>query len=152
MLLSVMIFSHYCYLQANNTLPCNISVWSRLSYLLIMLTNMDFGFLQIELILLFSGNYLTTAIVSGFSGRVGLLVGDIRRVDLIEMGEEHSGWGKPFEICPDVLVHLVKLFDLCWEFRAVAQACRRVVDWLRVIQVVVARDRTSLQSYMIITR
>ena len=86
-----MIRIHYCYLQANNPLPCDISVWSRLSYLLIMLTNMDFGFLQIELILLFSGNYLRTAIVSGVSGRVGLLVGDIRRVDLIELGEEHSG-------------------------------------------------------------
>ena len=52
--------SHYCYSQADSTLPCDISVLSILSYPLIILTDMDFGFLRIELIVLCSGNYLTT--------------------------------------------------------------------------------------------
>ena len=65
-------YSNWCYYQwrvlviigsnlftSRHTLPCGISVRSRLSYPLIILIDIDTGFLRIELTILLSGNDLT---------------------------------------------------------------------------------------------
>ena len=84
-----------------------------------------------------------SAIVSSFSGRVGPLFGELRRVELVGLGEENSGRGKMFEIYPDALIHFIEFMDLCCKFLAFVQSIRRVVARLGVIRVGVYRTRTG---------
>ena len=55
----------------------------------------------------------------GFFGMVGLLVGKLRRIELMGLAEEYPGRGNIFELCPDFLVHFIEFVDLCLGVRAV---------------------------------
>ena len=45
---------------------------------------------------------------SQFFGRVGLLIGDLCRVNIVGIGEEIPIKLKHLQLCPNVLVHLLK--------------------------------------------
>ena len=50
---------------------------------------------------------------------VGLLIGELRMVELVGLGEELPGIWKPLELCPDVLVYLLEFVKVLREFQAV---------------------------------
>ena len=50
---------------------------------------------------------------------VGLLIGELRMVELVGLGEELPGIWKPLELCPDVLVNLLEFVKVLREFQAV---------------------------------
>ena len=52
-------------------------------------------------------------IVLGCFSWVGLLVGNIRRVDIVDLGEEYPVIAKILEPYPGVLVHFLEYADLC---------------------------------------
>ena len=81
---------------------------------------------------------LHSAIVSGFFGQVDLLNGKIRRFELVGMGEDHTGGGNLFKLCPGFLVRFLDLVGLCREFRTVVQSGRLVIAQIGVIWVGVA--------------
>ena len=62
---------------------------------------------------------LCSAVVLGGFGQVGLLVGELYRVNIVGLGEEHPGRGNFFELCPVVLVHLLSFVGFCRELRAI---------------------------------
>ena len=60
-----------------------------------------------------------STIVSGFFGWVGLLIGNLRRAELVGMGEKNP-WGENiFKICTDSLVHLTKFMNFLLKVYAV---------------------------------
>ena len=62
----------------------------------------------------------------GGCGHVGLLIGEIHRVDLVGLGEDIHGWGNPLKLFPGILLHLLKFDRVFRKFWTVSQACRRV--------------------------
>ena len=56
------------------------------------------------------------------------------------------GWAKiTLKLCPEVLLHLIELVDLCHDFRAVVQSLYQVVAGIGVIRVGIAHARTGLR-------
>ena len=66
-----------------------------------------------------SKDWWRRAIVLVISGRVGLRIGNIRRVELVEMGGELHGRGKPLVLLPGMFMHLLEFFEVFHEFRTV---------------------------------
>ena len=90
-------------------------------------------------------------IISGFSGRIGVLAGEIRRVELVELGEEHPGGVNLFDICPDFLVRLLMLVYFCLKLLVFFQSYRQVFARLGVIRVGVDCARTGCRRDITIT-
>ena len=75
------------------------------------------------------------AIFVGFSGQVGLLVGNLCRVEVVRLGEELPGLGKTLDLFPGVLVNLLKFVEVFHEFQTVVRTRRQVVERPGVIRV-----------------